>query len=104
MDAYNVAFRIPTWVRDLFSAERGFCPDLHRTLTLGGGDRVASRQSRHQHLAATGLLVPAGIAFARPSPRLRRQVRRSAGQVRVDGDVDEGDVRLMRWLPRVDGC
>ncbi len=71
MDAYNVAFRIPNLVRDLFAEgamSAAFVPTFTRTLTLGGRDRAWHLGSLVINIlvAATGLLVLAGIAFAWP--------------------------------------
>jgi putative peptidoglycan lipid II flippase len=71
VDAYNVAFRIPNLVRDLFAEgamSAAFVPTFTRTLTTQGRD-AAWRLGRHvvtALLVATGVLVVLGIVFARP--------------------------------------
>ena len=72
MDAYNVAFRIPNLLRDLFAEgamSAAFVPTFTRHLTDRGKDvGVAARQPRHQRAASsiTGVLVLLGIVFAEP--------------------------------------
>ena len=55
MDAFNVAYRIPNLMRDLFAEgamSAAFVPTFTRRLTLQGkGVRVAGRQSARQCLA-----------------------------------------------------
>jgi putative peptidoglycan lipid II flippase len=71
VDAYNVAFRIPNLVRDLFAEgamSAAFVPTFTRTLTTQGRD-AAWRLGRHvvtALLVATGVLVVLGIVFAGP--------------------------------------
>ena len=52
MDAFNVAFRVPNLLRDLFAEgamTAAFVPTFTRTLTTRGPRRgVAARQSRRQ--------------------------------------------------------
>ena len=75
MDAYNVAFRIPNLLRDLFAEgamSAAFVPTFTRHLTSSGKDS-AWRLSNHviNALAViTGLLVLLGIVFAEPLVRL----------------------------------
>ena len=71
MDAFNVAFRIPNLVRDLFAEgamSAAFVPAFTRQLTTGGqasawrlGNNVINAL-----LASTALLALLGIVFARP--------------------------------------
>ena len=71
MDAFVVAFRIPNLVRDLFAEgamSAAFVPTFTRQLTLHGkhdawrlGNNVLNAL-----LVATGVLVVAGMVFARP--------------------------------------
>jgi putative peptidoglycan lipid II flippase len=71
MDAFNVAFRIPNLVRDLFAEgamSAAFVPAFMRQLTVGGkasawrlGNNVINAL-----LVVTGILVILGIVFARP--------------------------------------
>ncbi|MGE0393841.1 MAG: murein biosynthesis integral membrane protein MurJ [Vicinamibacterales bacterium] len=71
MDAFNVAFRVPNMVRDLFAEgamSAAFVPTFTKTLTTEGRAaawRLASIVI-NTLLVATGLLVVAGIVFARP--------------------------------------
>lgn len=71
MDAFNVAFRIPNLVRDLFAEgamSAALVPTFTRYLTLGDR-RDAWRLGNHvinALLLVTGALVVAGILFARP--------------------------------------
>ena len=71
MDAFNVAFRIPNLVRDLFAEgamSAAFVPVFMRQLTVGGkasawrlGNNVINAL-----LLVTGVVVILGIVFARP--------------------------------------
>ena len=71
MDAFNVAFRIPNLVRDLFAEgamSAAFVPVFMRQLTIGGkasawrlGNNVINAL-----LLVTGVVVILGIVFARP--------------------------------------
>ena len=69
MDAFNVAFRIPNLLRDLFAEgamSAAFVPTFTRTLTLRGRD-AAWRLGNlviNALLIVTGLMVVLGIAFA----------------------------------------
>ncbi len=71
MDAFNVAFRIPNLVRDLFAEgamSSAFVPTFTRTLTLQGRE-PAWRLGSHvvnALLVMTGLLIVLGIVFAGP--------------------------------------
>ena len=71
MDAFVVAFRIPNLVRDLFAEgamSAAFVPTFTRELTLRGR-RDAWRLGNNVLnvlLVATGVVVVAGIVFARP--------------------------------------
>ena len=74
MDAFNVAFRIPNLVRDLFAEgamSAAFVPTFTRYLTLEG--RAAAWRLGNQVLNAlvivTGFLVLLGIVFADPLVR-----------------------------------
>lgn len=75
MDAYNVAFRIPNLVRDLFAEgamSSAFVPTFTRTLTTSGKD-PAWKLGNHiinALLVITGLLVLLGIVFAPSIVRL----------------------------------
>src|SRR5512138_1815329 len=71
MDAFNVAFRIPNLVRDLFAEgamSAAFVPVFMRQ--LASGERAAAWRLGNNVinalLVATGILVVAGIVFARP--------------------------------------
>ncbi|HXD16878.1 MAG TPA: murein biosynthesis integral membrane protein MurJ [Vicinamibacterales bacterium] len=71
MDAFNVAFRIPNLVRDLFAEgamSAAFVPVFMRQLAIG--DREAAwrlaRNVVNALLVVTGVLVVLGILFARP--------------------------------------
>jgi putative peptidoglycan lipid II flippase len=71
MDAFNVAFRVPNLVRDLFAEgamSAAFVPVFMRQLTAGGrlsawrlGNNVINAL-----LLTTGIIVMLGILFARP--------------------------------------
>ncbi len=71
MDAFNVAFRVPNMVRDLFAEgamSAAFVPTFTKTLTTDGKAaawRLASIVI-NTLLLATGLLVLLGIVFASP--------------------------------------
>src|SRR4051812_12694270 len=71
MDAFNVAFRIPNLVRDLFAEgamSSAFVPTFTRYLTLHG-KRDAWRLANNvlnALMLMTGVLVIAGMLFARP--------------------------------------
>jgi putative peptidoglycan lipid II flippase len=71
MDAFNVAFRIPNLVRDLFAEgamSSAFVPTFTRYLTLHG-KRDAWRLGNNvlnALLLMTGVLVMAGMLFAKP--------------------------------------
>ena len=71
MDAYNVAFRIPNLLRDLFAEgamSAAFVPTFTKHLTTDGRER-AWRLGNHvvnALLVVTGLLVTLGILFAEP--------------------------------------
>jgi putative peptidoglycan lipid II flippase len=71
MDAFNVAFRVPNLVRDLFAEgamSAAFVPTFTRQLTTGG-TRSAWRLGNNvinALLISTGVLVLVGIVFARP--------------------------------------
>jgi putative peptidoglycan lipid II flippase len=71
MDAYNVAFRIPNLVRDLFAEgamSAAFVPTFTRYLTTSGKE-PAWRLGNHvvnALLIVTGALVLLGIVFAEP--------------------------------------
>ncbi len=75
MDAYNVAFRVPNLLRDLFAEgamTAAFVPAFTRTLSAGGRER-AWRLGNHvinALLVMTGLLVVLGMLFAVPLTRL----------------------------------
>jgi putative peptidoglycan lipid II flippase len=71
MDAFNVAFRIPNLVRDLFAEgamSAAFVPVFMRQ--LASGERAAAWRLGNNVINAllvvTGILVVGGIAFARP--------------------------------------
>jgi putative peptidoglycan lipid II flippase len=71
MDAFNVAFRVPNLVRDLFAEgamTAAFVPTFTRTLTVQGRD-AAWRLGNlviNALLVVTGTLVALGIVFAYP--------------------------------------
>ena len=71
MDAYNIAFRIPNLVRDLFAEgamSAAFVPTFTRTLADEGRERAWRLGSLvvNALLLATGVLVVAGMVFAWP--------------------------------------
>jgi putative peptidoglycan lipid II flippase len=71
MDAYNIAFRIPNLVRDLFAEgamSAAFVPTFTRTLTNEGRERAwrLGNLVVNALLLATGLIVAAGMVFAGP--------------------------------------
>jgi len=71
MDAYNVAFRIPNLLRDLFAEgamSAAFVPTFTRTLSTSGKE-PAWRLGNHvinALIVVTGALVALGIVFAEP--------------------------------------
>jgi putative peptidoglycan lipid II flippase len=74
MDAYNVAFRIPNLVRDLFAEgamSAAFVPTFTRRLTSEGRERAwrLGNTVITALLAITAGMVIAGIAFAEPIVR-----------------------------------
>jgi putative peptidoglycan lipid II flippase len=75
MDAYNVATRIPTLLRELFAEgamSAAFVPTFTRYLTTGGKPAAWRLGSLvlNTLLAVTGALVVVGIVFATPLTRL----------------------------------
>src|SRR5215210_8987687 len=71
VDAYNVAFRIPNLVRDLFAEgamSAAFVPTFTRQLTLHGKDDAwrLGNNVLNALLVTTGVLVVGGIVFAEP--------------------------------------
>jgi putative peptidoglycan lipid II flippase len=71
MDAFNVAFRIPNLVRDLFAEgamSAAFVPTFTRTLTAKGRQEAwrLGNLVINALLIATGILVVLGILFASP--------------------------------------
>ncbi len=71
MDAYNVAFRIPNLVRDLFAEgamSSAFVPTFMRHLTTNGKESAwrLGNLVINALLVITGILVVLGIVFARP--------------------------------------
>ncbi len=75
MDAFNVAFRIPNLLRDLFAEgamTAAFVPAFTRTLAVDGRE-AAWRLGNlviNSLLVATGVLVTLGIIFAEPITRV----------------------------------
>ena len=66
MDAYNIAFRIPNLVRDLFAEgamSAAFVPTFTRTLA----NEVRERAWRLGSLVVNALLLATGVLVARPS-------------------------------------
>ena len=71
MDAFNVAFRIPNLVRDLFAEgamSAAFVPVFMRQLTAGGKESAwrLGNNVINALLLVTGIVVILGIVFARP--------------------------------------
>jgi putative peptidoglycan lipid II flippase len=71
MDAYNVAFRVPNLLRDLFAEgamTAAFVPTFTRTLTNRGREEAwrLGNLVINALLVVTGVLVVIGIAFAGP--------------------------------------
>ena len=71
MDAFNVAFRIPNLVRDLFAEgamSAAFVPTFTSHLTLAGKDSAwrLGNNVINALLVITGILVALGIVFAAP--------------------------------------
>jgi putative peptidoglycan lipid II flippase len=71
MDAFNVAFRIPNLVRDLFAEgamSAAFVPVFMRQLATNGRESAwrLGNSVINALLVATGVLVVLGIVFARP--------------------------------------
>jgi putative peptidoglycan lipid II flippase len=69
MDAFNVAFRIPNLLRDLFAEgamTAAFVPTFTRTLETGGKDAAwrVGNLVMNALLVVTGVLVVAGMIFA----------------------------------------
>jgi len=71
MDAYNIAFRIPNLVRDLFAEgamSAAFVPTFTRILATEGRERAwrLGNLVVNALLLATGVIVAAGMVFAEP--------------------------------------
>ena len=71
MDAYNVAFRVPNLVRDLFAEgamSSAFVPTFTRCLTASGKDTAWKLGNNiiNALILITGVLVLLGIVFAHP--------------------------------------
>ena len=71
MDAFNVAFRIPNLVRDLFAEgamSAAFVPTFTRELTTGGKERAwrLGNNVLTALVVITGVLVVLGMIFAEP--------------------------------------
>jgi putative peptidoglycan lipid II flippase len=71
MDAYNVAFRVPNLLRDLFAEgamTAAFVPAFTRTLSAKGRDEAwrLGNLVINALVLITGVLVVAGMVFARP--------------------------------------
>jgi len=71
MDAFNVAFRIPNLVRDLFAEgamSAAFVPTFTRELTTGGKERAwrLGNNVLTALIVITGVLVALGMIFAEP--------------------------------------
>src|SRR5215470_19552096 len=71
MDAFNVAFRIPNLVRDLFAEgamSAAFVPVFMRQLAVGDTDAAwrLGNNVINALLVVTSVLVIGGMAFARP--------------------------------------
>ena len=74
MDAYNVAFRVPNLLRDLFAEgamTAAFVPAFTRTLTERGREQAwrLGNLVMNALLVVTGALVVLGIVFAEPITR-----------------------------------
>ena len=74
MDAFNVAFRIPNLVRDLFAEgamSAAFVPVFMRQLASGDRDSAwrLGNNVINALLVVTGVLVVLGIVFARERPQ-----------------------------------
>ena len=75
MDAFNVAYRIPNLMRDLFAEgamSAAFVPTFTRRLTLHGKESAwqVGNQLVNALLVVTGTLVVLGMLFAEPLTRL----------------------------------
>ena len=75
MDAFNVAYRVPNLMRDLFAEgamSAAFVPTFTRQLTLKGKAEAwhVGNQLINALLVVTGTLVVVGILFAEPLARL----------------------------------
>ena len=74
MDAFNVAFRLPNLVRDLFAEgamTAAFVPTFSRTLTRDGKDAAwrLGRRAMTALLVVTSMVAVAGIFLAEPMTR-----------------------------------
>ncbi len=97
MDAFNVAFRIPNLVRDLFAEgamSAAFVPTFTRSLTIKGRPEAWRLGSLviNALLVATGAIVVLGMVFADPLTRLF-----AAEYARVPGKL-ELTVKLTRIM------
>jgi len=75
MDAFNVAFRLPNLVRDLFAEgamSAAFVPTFTRHLQAHGREAAwtLGRRALTALLVVTGVLAAAGVIFAEPLTRL----------------------------------
>ena len=113
MDAYNVAFRIPNLLRDLFAEgamSAAFVPTFTRHLTTSGKDSAWRLANNVINALAviTGVLVVLGVVFAEPLVRLidRRRFTTNPGEAgahRAAGAGDAADADVHRAGRRADG-
>ena len=95
MDAFNVAFRVPNLLRDLFAEgamTAAFVPTFTRTLTERGRE-AAWRLGNlviNALLLVTGALVVLGIIFADPDHQhaSRRSSRETPGKLELTDRAD----------------
>jgi putative peptidoglycan lipid II flippase len=99
MDAYNIAFRIPNLLRDLFAEgamSAAFVPTFTSYLTTRGKD-AAWRVGNHvinALIVVTGVLVVLGIVFAEPLVRLLADDSYTANAAQLALTVDLARIML----------
>ena len=103
MDAFNVAYRIPNLMRDLFAEgamSAAFVPTFTKRLTLQGKPAAwrVGNQLINALLIVTGSLVLLGIVFAEPLARL---LAGSYAEVPMADGTSYGKLELTVFLTRI---
>ena len=108
MDAYNVAFRIPNLVRDLFAEgamSSAFVPAFTRHLTVSGRESAwrLGNSVINALIVITAILVLLGIVFAEPLVELLKYLPGKVAQCRIFAMSHEHDQALARALEQALG-